>query len=58
MIRPLYALIFLKNCVLGTSAIDVEKRFVGACGSMLIDTSDMTIDVAFDVAKNAILSRI
>lgn len=34
-----------------------EAPLVPAAGSMLIDTSDMTIDVAFDVAKNAILSQ-
>ena len=34
-----------------------EAPLVPASGSMLIDTSDMTIDVAFDVAKNAILSQ-
>ena len=34
-----------------------EAPLVPASGSMLIDTSDMTIDVAFDVAKNAISSQ-
>ena len=34
-----------------------EAPLVPAAGSMLIDTSDMTVDVAFDVAKNAILSQ-